>query len=57
MSEKPAGGDALFSVDLSKSVADHITNSQFVVIENAGHTLNLEEVKLVSEIIVKFLNA
>ena len=49
--------DALFSVDLSKSVADHITNSQFVVIENAGHTLNLEEVKLVSEIIVKFLNA
>jgi pimeloyl-ACP methyl ester carboxylesterase len=49
--------DALFSVDLGKSVSDHIEKSQFVVIENAGHTLNLEEVKLVSEIIVKFLNA
>lgn len=47
--------DALFSVDLGKSVADHILQSQFVVIENAGHTLNLEEVKLVSETIIKFL--
>lgn len=47
--------DALFSLELGKSVADHIVNSQFVVIENAGHTLNLEEVKLVSEIILEFL--
>ena len=47
--------DALFSVDLGKSVADQIVTSQFVVIENAGHTLNLEEVKLVSETIIKFL--
>lgn len=47
--------DALFSLELGKSVADHIVNSQFVVIENAGHTLNLEEVELVSEIILEFL--
>lgn len=47
--------DALFSVDLGKSVADHIKNSQFEVIENAGHTLNLEEVKLVSDTIINFL--
>jgi 3-oxoadipate enol-lactonase len=47
--------DALFSVELGESVADHIVNSKFVVIENAGHTLNLEEVKLVSETIINFL--
>jgi 3-oxoadipate enol-lactonase len=48
--------DVLFAVDLGKSVSEHIVKSQFVVIENAGHTLNLEEVKLVSETIINFLN-
>lgn len=48
--------DTLFTVDLGMAVADHIPNSKFVVIENAGHTLNLEEVKLVSETILNFIN-
>ena len=47
--------DTLFTVDLGRAVADHIPNSEFVVIENAGHTLNLEEVKLVSETILNFI--
>jgi 3-oxoadipate enol-lactonase len=49
--------DALFSLELGEAVAEHIPNSQFVIIDNAGHTLNLEEVKLVSQTILKFLNA
>lgn len=47
--------DTLFTVDLGKSVADYIPKSEFVVIENAGHTLNLEEVRLVSETILNFI--
>jgi pimeloyl-ACP methyl ester carboxylesterase len=47
--------DTLFTVDLGQAVADYIPNSKFVVIENAGHTLNLEEVKLVSETILNFI--
>lgn len=47
--------DTLFTVDLGKSVADNIPNSVFVVLENAGHTLNLEEVQLVSKTILNFI--
>lgn len=48
--------DTLFTVELGKAVADNIPTSEFVVIENAGHTLNLEQVNLVVEWIMKFIN-
>ncbi len=48
--------DTLFSVDLGKAVADNIPDSEFVIIENAGHTLNLEGVEFVVELIMKFIN-
>lgn len=47
--------DTLFTVDLGLEVAGNVPNSEFVVLENAGHTLNLEEVKTVSETILNFL--
>ncbi len=47
--------DTLFTVDLGQAVADNIPNSIFVVLDKAGHTLNLEEVRLVSETILNFI--
>ena len=49
------GRDTLFPIDFGKSVADHISNSSFIVIEEAGHTLNLESVATVVKYIKDFI--
>jgi pimeloyl-ACP methyl ester carboxylesterase len=49
------GKDLLFPVDLGKSVSDHIKDSEFHVLPNAGHTLNLEEVPSVVKLIEEFI--
>jgi 3-oxoadipate enol-lactonase len=49
------GRDTLFPIDFGKSVADHISNSLFVVIDEAGHTLNLESVTTVVTYIKDFI--
>ena len=48
--------DGLFPVYLGQEVANQIKNSKFTIIENAGHTLNIEEVNKVSTTILVFLN-
>lgn len=48
--------DTLFPVHMAEEVQSNIKNSQLKVIQNAGHTLNLEHVQEVSETILKFLN-
>lgn len=49
------GRDTLFPVEFGRSVADHISNSTFVVLDEAGHTLNLESVVNVVEKIKDFI--
>ena len=48
--------DGLFPVYLGQEVANQIKNSKFTIIENAGHTLNIEKVNKVSTTILVFLN-
>ncbi len=50
------GKDMLFPIELGKAVADHIESSKFVIIPEAGHTLNLEEVPKVIHLIEEFFN-
>lgn len=47
--------DLLIPVSMAEQVHQHISNSTFVVIKNAGHTLNLEYVPEVSEHLLQFL--
>lgn len=47
--------DMLLPVHLANEVHLHINNSKFVVIKNAGHTLNLEHVPEVAEYVKDFL--
>jgi len=47
--------DGLFPVYLGQEVANQIKNSKFIIIENAGHTLNIEKVDEVSKIMLDFL--
>lgn len=47
--------DTLFPIEFGKSVADHIDDSKFIVLENVGHTLNLEGVQEVVKHIKEFL--
>jgi len=47
--------DLLFPVYMGEEVAANIKNAKFVVIEQAGHTLNLESVELVSKHLLSFL--
>jgi 3-oxoadipate enol-lactonase len=47
--------DSLFSVYMGEAVADHIPNSEFMIIENAGHTLNIEAVDKVAKGIIDFI--
>lgn len=49
--------DTLFPVYLGEEVAKNIKNSSFIIIENAGHTLNLECVDKVSTAILSFLKS
>jgi len=49
------GKDMLFPVELGKSVSDHIESSKFVVLPDAGHTLNLENVPQVYNLIKEFI--
>lgn len=49
--------DGLFPLSLGAVVADQISKSKFTIIENAGHTLNLEAVDKVSEEIIDFINS
>ncbi|MBI3237351.1 MAG: alpha/beta hydrolase [Flavobacteriia bacterium] len=48
--------DLLLPVHLANEVHLNIKHSQFIVIKNAGHTLNLEHVPEVSSLISNFLN-
>ena len=48
--------DGLFPVNLGQEVANQIKNSKFTIIENAGHTLNIEKVNKVSSTILDFLD-
>ncbi|MCS7072886.1 MAG: alpha/beta hydrolase [Bacteroidia bacterium] len=47
--------DLLFPVSVGKAVAEALPNADFVVIPNAGHTLNLEGIPLVAQAIEQFL--
>ena len=47
--------DSLFPVYLGKAVSDNIPKSKLIIIEEAGHTLNLESVALVSRHIIDFI--
>ncbi len=47
--------DLLLPVHLANEVHLHIKNSKFIVIKNAGHTLNLEHVPEVCKYIIDFL--
>jgi len=49
------GKDMLFPVELGKSVSEHINDSKFVVLPEAGHTLNLENVPEVVNLIKDFI--
>ena len=49
------GKDMLFPIELGKSVSDHIESSKFVVLPDAGHTLNLENVPQVFNLINEFI--
>ena len=49
--------DGLFPVYLGQEVANQIKNSKFTIIENAGHTLNIEEVDKVSNCILDFIKS
>ncbi|MBS1650408.1 MAG: alpha/beta hydrolase [Bacteroidetes bacterium] len=47
--------DLLLSVHLANEVHLHISNSKFIVLKNAGHTLNLEHVQEVCGLITQFI--
>lgn len=49
--------DALFPVYLGEEIANQIKNCKFTIIENAGHTLNIEAVDKVANSIVDFIKA
>ena len=49
--------DALFPVYLGEEIANQIKNSKFTIIENAGHTLNIEAVDKVANSILNFIKA
>ena len=49
------GKDLLFPIELGQTVADHIESSTFVNLPSAGHTLNLEEVSKVVDLIKDFI--
>lgn len=49
------GKDMLFPIELGKAVSDHIEFSKFVVLPEAGHTLNLEDVPQVFNLIKEFI--
>lgn len=49
------GKDMLFPIELGKAVSDHIEFSKFVVLPEAGHTLNLENVAEVYNLIEEFI--
>jgi 3-oxoadipate enol-lactonase len=49
------GKDMLFPIELGKAVSDHIEFSRFVVLPEAGHTLNLEDVPKVFNLINEFI--
>lgn len=49
------GKDMLFPIELGKSVSEQITGSKFVVLPEAGHTLNLEDVPQVINLIKEFI--
>ena len=49
------GKDMLFPIELGKAVSDHIEFSRFVVLHEAGHTLNLEDVPKVFDLINEFI--
>ncbi len=49
--------DSLFPVSFGEVVAEQIPRSKFLIIENAGHTLNLEGVNQVSNGIIDFINS
>jgi 3-oxoadipate enol-lactonase len=48
--------DLLLPVHLANEVHLHIKDSKFIVVKNAGHTLNLEHVPEVCNAIITFLN-
>lgn len=48
--------DTLFPVHMAQEVSDSITNSQLVVIPFAGHTLNLEAIPKMCQLIKEFIN-
>jgi hypothetical protein len=45
----------LFPIELGNAVSDHIEFSRFVVLPEAGHTLNLEDVPKVFNLINEFI--
>lgn len=47
--------DLLFPVYMGEEIARNIKNAKFVVIEQAGHTLNLEAIEVVSKHILDFI--
>ncbi|HET6989798.1 MAG TPA: alpha/beta hydrolase [Bacteroidia bacterium] len=47
--------DFLIPPAIAKEVADHIPDSEFLVIEKAGHTLNLEAIPQTVKLIRKFI--
>ena len=47
--------DNLFPVYLGQAVADNISNSKLIVLEEAGHTLNIEAFAVVAKHIIDFL--
>ncbi len=49
------GKDMLFPIELGRAVSDHINDSKFVVLSDAGHTLNLEDVPQVVNLIKEFI--
>lgn len=49
--------DILIPPTVAKEVADNIPGSEFIVIEKAGHTLNLEAIPQVISLIRKFIAA
>ena len=48
--------DVLIPPAIAKEVADHIPGSEFIVIEKAGHTLNLEAIPQVISLVKKVIN-
>jgi pimeloyl-ACP methyl ester carboxylesterase len=49
------GKDLLFPIELGRAVSEHISQSTFILLPNAGHTLNLEEVSKVGDLIKEFI--